>query len=49
MIDVVSTTTHEPWSVIWEMGLYEFYNIYYYAMQKLQIERRLTKQFQKIY
>ncbi len=49
MIDVVSTTTHEPWSKIWDMGIYEFFNIYAYACQKLEVEKRLTKQFQKIY
>lgn len=40
MIDTVSETTHEPWSVVWDMGIYEFFNILGFAYERAQRRKK---------
>ena len=40
MIDTVSETTHQPWKEIWDMGIYEFFNILGFAFQRAEIRKK---------
>jgi hypothetical protein len=47
MIDIVSETTHEPWSEIWKMGIYEFFNIYNFAQQRFERRKREMEKWRR--
>lgn len=51
LIDCVSETTHEPWSVVWDMNVYEFFNIVGFAYQRAEIRKKEMRKWknQKVY
>lgn len=40
LIDTAAETTHEPWSVVWEMGIYEFFNIIGFAFERAERRKK---------
>lgn len=40
MIDCVSETTHQPWSEVWDMGIYEFFNILGFAYTRAERRKK---------
>lgn len=51
LIDTVSETTHEPWSVVWDMGIYEFFNILGFAYERAERRKKEMRKWknQKTY
>lgn len=51
MIDTVSETTHQPWSEIWDMGIYEFFNILGFAYERAERRKKEMRKWknQKVY
>ena len=47
LIDLVSETTHERWSDIWTMGIYEFFNYLSYVLEKNRREKAEIEKFKK--
>ena len=45
MIDAVSETTRLSWDAVYRMNIYEFFNIYFYAVEK---NRRKQKSFDNL-
>lgn len=39
LIDSVSETTRETWAAVWNMGIYEFFNIVAYRNEKLDRQK----------
>ena len=51
LVDCVSETTREPWSVVWDMNVYEFFNILGFAYTRAEIRKKEMAKWknQKVY
>lgn len=47
MVDTVSHTVNESWSVVFEMGVFEFLNILCYARDKAEFEKQQIQKWAK--
>lgn len=47
LIDLVAETTHDKWSDIWTMGIYEFFNYLSYVLEKNRREKAEIEKFKK--
>lgn len=47
LIDNVSETVREPWNKVWEMNVYEFFNIVSYYNWKMETQKKAVEKFVK--
>lgn len=47
MVDTVSETLRQPWSEIWLLGIYEFFNVFAYAVDRARRREEEIRKWKK--